>query len=402
MAWANSLSLSLSLSLSRSRVKSYALCLLSILCIHWGIASYQPFIDTALILLCGGIIAIIIDNKGDLKSSLYKSRFLILSVALAGISYKIALDILKKLDIAKESYNNQMIAIAEIPERIIFAIKLAFKHFFTYNVPFMPTFIAILFGIALVILLVLVFATRLKLSAKCGIAALLFGAIVASQTHIILSQRLSIGIVTDFYGILFLRVLLVALAFKIIAQFTRKQTLLQNGAFVLCAFVIWACVIQSLNAQKIQKLSMDNAFHYINRVVDRIEQNENFSYEKKYCGIMFGEPNAMNDLLGITLFPHWEMQTVFAHTMSKNVFEGCKVYSDLMQNFVYTKEKEKNVFNVLINRLHKAGILERLQPYPHKDSVVVFEDIIVFVASEGNLDEIRAMATKEFGKGTAQ
>ena len=107
-----------SLSLSRNRVKSYTLCFLSILCIHWGIASYQPFIDTALILLCGGIIAIIIDNNGDLKLSFYKSRFLILSVALAGISYKITLDIMKKIGKVQELYNNQMIPLAEMPERI--------------------------------------------------------------------------------------------------------------------------------------------------------------------------------------------------------------------------------------------------------------------------------------------
>ena len=150
-------------------------------------------------------------------------------------------------------------------------------------------------------------------------------------------------------------------------------------------------MVQSLNAQKVLKLTMERDFAYINRVVSRIEQNENFSYDKKYCGIMFGVPkNSFIDSFNADIFPHWDMQSVFRYSMSKNVFEGCKVYSDVMQNFVDRDPQENRRFNNIIARLHKAGILDKLQPFPHKDSVVVFEDIIVFVASKGNLDEIRA------------
>ena len=374
---------------SHKNLKSLTLCFLSILCIHWGIASYQPFIDTALILLCGGIIAIIIDNKGDLKLSFYKSRFLIISVAFAAISYKITLDIMKRLGKVGDYDNNQMMAFSEMPERVLLAVKMSFQSLFAYNVPFMPEFIAILFGVFVAILLILLVRSQLKISAKFSIIIVLFGAIVASQTHIALSKNISTGIVIDFYGVLFLRVVLVVLVFKLIAESKKAQTLWQNLIFVLSFVVVWACVIQSLNAQKIQKLSIDNAFHYINRVVDRIEQDKHFSYDKKYCGIMFGEPKAMKDFIGFTLFPHWEMQSVFANTMSKNVFEGCKVYSDTSQMREDSNPKEVKAFYNIISRLHKVGILDKLKPFPHKDSVVVFEDIIVFVASKGNLDEIR-------------
>ena len=230
---------------------------------------------------------------------------------------------------------------------------------------------------------------------------MLFGLILASQTHIALSKNISTGIIVDFYGVLFLRVMIVALVFKLIAESKKAQTLWQNLTFALSCVVVWACVIQSLNAQKIQKLSIDNAFHYINRVVDRIEQNENFSYEKKYCGIMFGEPKVMKDFIGMILFPWWDMQTVFAKSMSKNVFEGCNVYGDTIQMREDSDPKELKVFYNIIKRLDNAGILDTLEPFPHKNSVVVFEDIIVFVASQGNLGEIRKKA-KEQNNGVAQ
>lgn len=381
----NSLGISPNLNKPYHKFKPYALCLLSIFCIHWGIASYQPFIDTALILLCGGIIAIIIDNKGDLKLSFYKSRFLIISVAFAAISYKIVLDILKKFDIAQNEYNNQMIALSDLPERIIFAIKLAFEHLFAYNVAFMPEFIAILFGVFVAILLFLLFGSKLHKGAKLSILIVLCGMIIASQTHIILSKTLSISIVTEFYGLLFLRVLIIALVFKLVAQVARAQTLWQNLCFMLPCVIIWACVIQSLNAQKMQKLSIEKDFRFINRVIDRIEQLDEFSYNKQYCGIMFGTVETPSDFLGFNLFPRWDMQSVFGYTMQKDIFKVCGFYFN-------DEFKEKQITKVLIFRLHKAGILDKLQPFPHKDSVVVFEDIIVFVASKGNLDEIRQMA----------
>ena len=372
-------------NLNKPYHKPYALCLLSILCIHWGIASYQPFIDTALILLCGGIIAIIIDNRGDLKLSFYKSRFLIISVAFAAISYKIVLDILKKLDIVQNDYNNQMIALSDLPERIIFAIKLSFEHLFAYNVAFMPEFIAILFGVFVAILLILLFGSKLRKSAKFSILIVLCGMIIASQTHIILSKNLSINIITEFYSLPFLRVLVIALVFKLVAQVARTQTLWQNLCFVLPCVIIWACVVQSLNAQKIQKLSMEKDFRFINRVIDRIEQLDEFSYDKQYCGIMFGTVKTPSDFLGSNLFPRWDMQGVFGYTMQKDIFKVCGFYPTFNDEFT-----EKQRVKALISRLHKAGILDKLEPFPHKNSVVVFEDIIVFVASKGNLDEIRA------------
>lgn len=149
-------------------------------------------------------------------------------------------------------------------------------------------------------------------------------------------------------------------------------------------------MIQSLNAQKIHKLSMDRDFAYINRVVSRIEQSPNFSYNKQYCGIMFGKPeNRFTQGFNTDILPLWAMHGVFMNTMSKNVFKRCKVYSDLMQNHQDKRWQEKT-FQNLVSRLYKAGILDKLQPFPHKDSVVVFENIIVFVASKGNLDKIRA------------
>lgn len=385
-------------SLSKSshahkKLKPCTLCLLSILCIHFGIASYQPFIDTAFILLCGGIIAIIIDNNGDLKSSLYKSRFLIISVALATASYKIVFDILKKLNIVQNAYNNQMIALSEMPERILLAIKMGFESLFAYNVPFMPEFIAILFGVFVVILLILLFGAKLTLSAKLSIVIVLCGAIVASQTHIALAKIISTGIITDYYGVLFLRVIIVALVFKLVAQTIHAQTLRQNLIFVLSCVIIWAYAIQSLNAQKVLKLTMERDFHYINRIVARIETSENFSYDKKYCGVMFGVPqNRFREGFNADILPYWEMQNVFRYSMSKNIFDDCIVYSDLIQKAEFNNPKEAKVFNALISRLHKAGILDKLEPFPHKNSVVVFEDIIIFVASEGDLEVIRKKA----------
>lgn len=371
----------------KSNLKSYTLCLLSILCIHFGIASYQPFIDTALILLCGGIIAIILDNNGALKTSLYKSRFLIIATLIAMISYKITLDIFKKIGTVRKAYNNTMTEFSEMPSQILLAIKMSFQSLFAYNVPFMPTFIAILFGVFVAILLILLFSARLKRLAKFSIIIVLCGAIMASQTHIALAKHISTGLVTDYYGVLFLRVIIVALTFKLVAQTIRIAW--HNLIFALSCVIIWAIVIQSLEAQKVLKLTMERDFHYINRIVARIETSENFSYDKKYCGIMIGTPqNHFREGFNTNILASFAMNEVFNYSMSKKIFNECNVYID-------DYKPHDKAFLSIVKRLHKAGILDKLEPFPHKNSVLVFEDIIVFVASEGNLEKIKQMA-REF------
>lgn len=389
MAWAT---LSLSLSLSRSATP-YTLCFLSIVCIHWAIASFQSFIDTALILLCGGIIAIMLDEKCSPKIALYKSRFIVISVALSAVSYKIALDILKKYGKVIEFYNNQITPLSDLPEHIILAIKLGFGNLVNYNVAFMPLSMTILFTLFLVAFLVFLWQTNLNKSTKLSILILLCGAILASQMHIILSKTI---ITSDprvqYYGLMFLRVLFVALAFKICIDFIRAQKLAQNLLFILSTILIWFCIVQDLYAQKLQKLSNDAELKLVNRVIDRIEQNENFNPNKQYCGIWIGDlPNFRerysgkrketgNELISVT-FITWATGS-FDKFMSSAVFKQCGFVSP---------QQHKKQFKSIIFRLEKADILDKLEPFPHKDSVVVFEDIIVFVASKGNLDEIRKM-----------
>ena len=71
--------------------------------------------------------------------------------------------------------------------------------------------------------------------------------------------------------------------------------------------------------------------------------------------------------------------------MPKSISEGS--FGDDIETF-----KQSKILQKLILRLENAKILDKLEPFPHKNSIVIFEDIIVFVASRGNLDEIRQMA----------
>lgn len=389
---------------------------MSILCIHWGIASYQPFIDTALILLCGGIIAIIIDNKGDLKLSFYKSRFLIISVAFAAISYKIVLNILKNIGITRVTYYNQLISINELPERIMRVIKIGFGNLVNYDAAFLPLPMTILFAIFLVAFIIFVIQSKLNKISKLSIFVLFFGAVIGSVTHIILSKTFMNYGGIDYYGLMFLRVLIVALALKLSVDFIRAQKLFQNLLFILSAFLIWVCIVQDLYAQRVQKLAIDDELRLFNRVLIRLEQNPNFSYNKQYVGIFFGNfPNMREKYYSdkskanLSLLNHnFLAEEVFYGAanmlMPKNVFNKYGVLSsihfDKSHHHSFNPHNRKLFFNS-IKRLHKAGILDKLEPFPHKDSVVVFEDIIVFVASKGNLDEICA-SVKEQNNGAAQ
>ena len=291
-------------------------------------------------------------------------------------------------------YNIRMIEFSDLPKHIILAIKLGFGNLINYNVAFMPLSMTILFSIFLVSFLVFLFQTKVANSTKFSVLILLCGAILASQTHIVLSKVITSDPRVEYYGLMFLRVLFVALAFKTSTNFIRSYKLIQSLLFMLSTIVIWICVVQDLYAQRVQKVAFDAELKLLNRMISRIEQSENFSYYKKYCGVMFGEvPNfrakfkkdKINnlDMIGQTLITTWSQYGSFDMFMNNNVFKDCGFF---------TYGEENPIVQSLISRLHKAGILDTLEPFPHKNSVVIFEDIIVFVASRGNLDEIKQMA----------
>lgn len=358
---------------------------------HFAFASYQPFIDTALILLCGGAIVLIIDNRGDIATSLYQSRFIFLSVIISAISYKVAFDALKSLGVIIPYYNTQMLPIAEMPERIVSVATTAFSNLVAFDMPFMPLGLTLLFVWFLVAFAVLLSVSSLNIRAKCAIVLIFLVAILSSQAHNVLSHTPSNYDGVHFYGLLFLRVLAVALCFKLCAGMSGDSRLVQNALFVLSVIVIWVCVAQDLRAQKVQKLAFDAEFRLLNRIAARIEQSAEFSYNRQYCGIMFGEmPNMRMKLyerhntsdsvalLKQTLIAPWNPKGAFDAAMAHNVFDSC--------GFYHANDYDSDeMVRTLIARLHKAGILARLQPYPHSDSIAVFENIIVFVASDGNL-----------------
>ncbi len=367
---------------NKSKSSAYWLCFIATFCIHWGIASYQPFIDTALILLCGGIIVILIDEKCSVKTAIFKARFVIIATLLAALSYKLALDALKLIGIAGQAYNNQMISMAEMPARFLLAMQRGFATLFAYKVPFMELNIAFLFSLFVVFLFFLFCNAKLKISAKFAIVLAGIGAVFASQTHVALASFLSTNIVTDYYGILFVRVLVVALVFKLCDSLIHTKTLVYNAVFALSVITLWQCIVQDLQIQKVQKLTMEKDFAYLNRVIARIENHENFDYNKKYTGLMFGKPinnytqPFIDNILAIGTTP-------FNVMMAKDVFSR-------FLNDNYTNKDFEN----LIKRLSSAGILEKLEPFPHKNSIVVFEDMIVFVASEGDLRKWQNEAKK--------
>ena len=401
------------------RRKSYILGILSILCFHWALATYQPFLDTIGVVFFGGMIALIIDEKGNLKTAFYKTRFVIISVAFGMISYKIVFELLKKLGIVIEGYNNRLVAMSEFFERLAIGIKSAFKNLFAYDSLSMPLSMTILFIVFIPILLALLGLLNLKLKAKIAIFILLLGSIISSQTSNILSNGITRTDINS-TGLLIVRALILALVFKLSIEFVRIKNSVQNILFIVCVIIIWLCIIINLQAQRAQKHAFDAEFRLFNQIVDRFSQNDNFSYDKKYCGVMFGHLEPMrlryfgkkdikfatnpysqntfdnyNILTNYTLTQgwlavDWNAGYIFKWLMPKNVFSECDFY--LFSNI---QNKTNDKFLSLLARLDKAGVLDTLQPFPHKNSVVVFEDIIVFVASKINLDEIKT-AVKAF------
>lgn len=373
--------------------------MIATLLLHWALAAYQVFLDTAFVLLFGGLMQTMLDKKIPLKTALFQFRFVLITLIVAIVSYKLVFDYLKTSGYINEAHNATMLSLNEMPKRFSMATQMAFKQLIHYDFPFLPLSITYSFLPFLFIFLFLFLNLKQSFLFKFSFLFLFFLMLLSSQIHILISKTIATGPRVDFYGLLFIRVIIVIFAFKITLEWIKTKHFFQNILLVLSIFLIWNSIIQNLSAQRLHKLAFDFEMNLLNRIIDRIENHPQFNYQERYCGIVFGEvanlrtklyPNAQkyktpSEILHHRLITEWNPIEAFLYNMPENVFGACgKIYS-AERAFLENDPQ----FNQMMQRLQNAGILQNLKPWPDQNSIVIFENLLIWVAQDDSLKNIQ-------------
>lgn len=378
---------------NKSYVKFISLNLFSIILLNFSLSIYPSLINTVAVIFLGKLFIDFLDwdgTKPDFKNIIGKFVPAVFDVLTAGIIYRIVVFILAKTGILIDIYTIKSIHLQDLPLRVLECIKMSCVQLYSYQFPFMPNYITEMFTILLIILVMALFVrnnsnirTRSILIIIVQLL-LLFSVLISTKTATMISempQYLAPRI--DFFGLLYFRVLIIAVLFMVI----KYEKPIKNIVLTIVAVILFSSVVNDLNAQKVWQLGLESEKMLWNRMIARIEANANFDESKKYNFFLIGRNNIS---IRAKYYPNM-LKTIVSYGLLKHSynpdwipFQAQEFYypNNFIRNRYSIFNENDDYYKEVLSKLYNSGELQNMKAWPAEQSIFINDDIIVFVTDQ--------------------
>lgn len=389
-----------------SKIRFILWNLISIVLLNYAISVYPSVLNTIFVVLFGKIFIETL-NFENVKTEIKKlNKFIpvFFDILIAAVFYKFVLFYLAKKGILYTGmYTIKSISLNDLPLRLIECISSSFEQLAFYQFKFMPNSLTILCSVMFIILLSLIINNTSKISVKILHLTEIFIILFATKITALLADYMAFFVPRiDFFGLLFFRVLVLIVIFKIL-----KDNSLKNVVVILASVVIFISIVNDMDALRVWKLGFAKEKMMWNRIITRIEEQTNFDSNKKYDVIAIGKvPSIRSEILSNDNY------NKFSKIMISDAYSARNYDADwepfIAENFYYPKVFVKNHFctayeayygNIAflndIKKLKLSGIIDKLEVWPSKNSIFVYDDIIIFVADENSLKKFKKYVSEQ-------
>lgn len=395
------------------KIKKVFLLILSYIFLFiFGFGAYPPLINSILVLL-GGKFALDLKNSNfsidGIKNFFSEHKFFFAILFLAIISNFVCMYIFNSLGYLKtDEYNISLISLGSIGTQFIALIKHSFEAL-SYPFPYISRYVKILeFSTVAIAVLYYIFSifknSGLNLAKKfvcsAAIVFLFYGILLSSLFSYFVSDGITnLELRIDHFGYELFYLLCIAIILQI-----KESKAIKNIAVIIVFLIIWNFATNNMCAQKNLLLSFNLERELQTRLLNRLETNDNFSYNKRYLLFEIGHYESFkkklyssnkyklgNDELYFLddIFP--QFMPNYLHFLSQKNFLDNEIYHCVFnsydENFALYKESER------IKELHFEEIYDFLmndaKAWPDKNSVFVSENCIVVVFDENRLNYLK-------------
>ncbi len=370
--------------------------LLSIVLINLALAMYPVLLNTIAVTFFGRLLVQSFDWDGSRRQLKSCMRPFIISAAhiIFGIVlYKL---IITCVFSTGHTYNVQMLPLEQIPERLGVLFKQCFHQLYEYKYPFISQWILWGFGGFTAILVLYVCCTGNPWQ-KVIRLVLLIGTLFATQTSMVVAKVHIIDGRIELYGLVFFETLVTAM---VVTRFRK----LHNLSVITGACIIFASVLQDLNALRVWKLGFDAERMLWNRILARLETQKDFDPAGKYDVVTIGYPIAMRPryyagVMGAN-FTNVTSPMLGSYEQVSDPFRPHEFYySSHFRDKHFTLAHRNNPdYIARLKQLYQAGILHRAEVWPKPNGLIVWRDIILFVTDGRELDNYKKRFERELGR----
>ncbi len=372
------------LALCLSLHKSYLASMLAIALMVFSLGAYASIISTIAIVFLGRILMDIVLEQKTLKE-LFKTYLRTgINIVTSVIIFKLILIYYDSIGKLKHGdYNTDYITFSDVPEKIKLVLR-TIKEMFYVSLPFINTEWKVLASLPVIYLFYRIIKTK-KWGKLWGV--LLFAAILFSSqiTNFMAKASFSHVARVDFFAIPYI--------FALFAVFClRGKEIIKSSILLTMLCSVWLCALSDIRFQKVFYLGKQAEMMIYKDTISRIKGNDKFNADKEYILIstqaremrkyFYKHKNIRYDwsLLGASFLPQWDGRLFY------NFYEA-KPYLNHYKNL----ERDTHINSISYTDLQRIAdfILNKAQPYPHKNSVYVDDKYIYVIYDENGLNNAK-------------
>jgi hypothetical protein len=266
----------------------------SVLCFWFALGTYPLVINTIAVVFLGRLlIDFILSKDRKILNVISPHIVTIVVISIAVMAHYIVVSFLMNKGIMLGiGYNSGILSnMHDVILRCWLTAKIAVIYLYDYKLPFFPRMFTFMWTFLL--FLACITSVYNFMQEKCKYSRRILNIIIMiCLLFIILFSSLatnSISIGTtffashyDFFGIAFFHV------FILVIIFNKHEKFVRNIGFLVSIIVLWICIVQNFNAQKVWSFGFEMEKEQWLRVINRIEMTTGFEADKSYTVLILG------------------------------------------------------------------------------------------------------------------
>ena len=368
-----------------SQRKTYTSSIIAIILMVISLGAYASIISTIAIVLLGRILMDIILEQKSVKEVFHTYLRVGINIVISVVIFKLILLYYDHAGRLKHGdYNTDYISIEDLPEKIKLVLKTCAEIFYVSQ-PYISTPYKILISLPMLYVLYRIIKNR-PLQTILGLI-LIFAIILSSQiTNLIAKADFSHQMRIDFFSLPYIWTAFVVLGL-------RDKKWMKSLCIMVMSIALWMNMLSDMRYQKVHYLGFKAEMQIYTDIMTRIKQNENFDAKKKYILI-----TTTNDAKRNIFYKYNNIDKNDSAVLSFSfILAG---YEKSFYDFLETESYIQN--NICLNRIsqienlslpelkHIADfVLNKAQPYPHKNSVYVDDKYIFVIYDEDGLNSAK-------------